>query len=406
MKRRNFLSILLVLCMLFQPFVPLFAENSNTAEVSSAETQFLDAYDQISKLEEIDVSECEGIIKAATGIENTGHAIKNGFTWLGNQWDKLTNDGKNQKEYDEYADYIGQIKEANKKIIEAKAQAECMKTAFDNGGIDAAKNADPSKVSKGSLETQMQAMDDARTALTDAGNCLKDVAKTMETIATVLSGLSTVAGLLSLIPALSGPCAVISLALGIAGDVLSPVAKCMDSAGDGLIAAAQAGANSEAGTYAMDNFKHTAVEEAPKAAFNIALDVVGSKYVGGESSNAIKDASSKYLDDVLDLGGNASKLWDPTSSIVGDTFKYVGTNLGWSEKAIKVASDVTVKAPRAANSFYKAATGENLYENPLTDISVKSQEKNIVKGVGGWLADQVAPAYHEPDLNYDGDDDE
>ena len=56
MKRRNFLSILLVLCMLFQPFVPLFAENSNTAEVSSAETQFLDAYDQISKLEEIDVS--------------------------------------------------------------------------------------------------------------------------------------------------------------------------------------------------------------------------------------------------------------------------------------------------------------------------------------------------------------
>ena len=267
MKRyRSLLSILLVLCMVFQPFVPLFAENSNTAEVSDAETQFLDAYDQISKLEEINIDECKGIIKAATGVENVGHGIVNVGKGIWNLVDGVATGGKNQVEYDQYADYVGQIEEANKKIVEAKEKAETMKAAFDKGGIDAAKDADPSKVNKGSLETQLQAMDDARKALKDAGNCLKEVASTMKTIAKVLSGLGTVAELLSLIPALGTPCAVIGLALSIAGDVLAPVAECLDSAGDGLIAAAQQGEYSEAGTYAMDNFKHTAVEEAPKAA--------------------------------------------------------------------------------------------------------------------------------------------
>ena len=388
--------------MIFQPFVPIFAENSNTAEVSDVETQFLDAYDQISKLEEIDVSECELIIKAATGIENAGHGIVNFGKGLYNLADGVITGGKNQVEYDQYSDYIGQIKEANKKIVDAKAKAECMKTAFDNGGIEAAKNADPSKVNKGSLETQMKAMDEARTALTDAGNCLKEVASTLETIAKVLSGLGTVAELLSLIPALGTPCAVVGLALSIAGDVLAPLAKSMASAGDGLLAAAQQGANSEAGTYALDNFKHTAIEEAPKAALNIALDVAGSSVTG--NSNVIKDASSKFLDSTLDLGGSASKLWDPTSSFVQDAVKLVGTNRGWSEKAIETAPKLITGVPRATNTLYQAATGEKLYDNPVT--GVKQLEKDTAGGVGGWLADQVSPAYHEPDVNYDGDDDE
>ena len=89
---------------------------------------------------------------------------------------------------------------------------------------------------------------------------------------------------------------------------------------------------------------------------------------------------------------------------MGDTFKVIGESRGWSSEAIKAASDLTVKVPRASNTFYQAFTGEKLYDNPVT--GVKQAEKNAVGGVGGWLADQVAPAYHEPDIYYDGDDDE
>ena len=41
----------------------------------------------------------------------------------------------------------------------------------------------------------------------------------------------------------------------------------------------------------------------------------------------------------------------------------------------------------------------------ISDIDVGHKNRFMsAKGVGGWLADQVSPAYHEPDVNYEGDD--
>ena len=394
MKNRfNIISILLILCMLFQPFVPLFAENSNTDELSDAEAQFLEAYDQITALEEINVDECKGVIEAAGFCENVGHFFVN----IGKGVYNLFVDDENEVEYDEYSDYIAQIEEANNKIVEAKAQAEAMKAAFDEGGIDAAKNADPSQVSQGSYETQLQAMDDARTALTDTGNCLKEVASVMSTISTIFSGLGTVLELIALIPGLGLPLAAVGLAFNLASDVLDPCAECLDSAGDGLIAAAQAGENSEAGTYAMDNFKHTAAEEAPKAALNIVLDIVSSDVTG------LKEAALGHFDDVLDAGGNVSKYWDPAKGMVQDAFTSVAGNK-MSEEAIKNASEIAVSIPRTINSMCEDFTGNPLYENPI--MGVEDIGEKAVEGMAGRFADQVAPEYHEPDVNYEGDDEE
>ena len=397
--------------MLFQPFVPVFANNSNTGDITNAETQFLDAYNKIEALEKIDISEVELLVKAAQGAENLGHGVVNGAKGVYNAFDNLITGGKNQVEYDKYSDYIQQIKDANDKIVEAKAQAKCMKSAFDAGGIDAAKNADPSKVSRGSLETQLKAMDDARKALNDAGKCLKEVGNVMSGIAKIFAGLGTVIGLIGLIPGATAVCEPISLAFNLAGDLLTPCAECMKSAGDGLIAAAQEGAFSEAGTYSLDNVKNTAVKEFPKAAFNVVLDVAGSGVTGSADAakdatvNAARSTSSRFLGDA---GGEAveelaKKFWSPTTGFVADVFKAFGTSKGWqfTDDAYKVASKLFTGVPSALSSFSQAFGGPKIEFPKIPGI--KDAEKVVVGDISGAVADTFLPT-HEPDVNYEGDD--
>ena len=70
-------------------------------------------------LEEVDLGKIASVcVGAVSAGENFG-------TWLSNGFDKVFNDGQNQKEY---VDYIKQIEDANAKIRQAKKDAPKVRT--------------------------------------------------------------------------------------------------------------------------------------------------------------------------------------------------------------------------------------------------------------------------------------
>ena len=146
MKRRSFMCLLLVFCMVLQMLAPAFAiqaKNTSTSpssqrsdDVSKAQEEFMKSYETIMALEEVDVgkvgSACVGAVTLGT----------NGWTALKNGFDKVFNDGKNQQEY---VDYMKDIEDANAKSRQAKKDAQAMKKQYDAGKIGDAKKADVNK---------------------------------------------------------------------------------------------------------------------------------------------------------------------------------------------------------------------------------------------------------------------
>ncbi len=377
MKRRSFLSLLLVFGLIMQMLAPAWAvpaKNTTTSatsqrssDVAKAQEEFQKSYDTIRDLKEIELgamtSACVG---GVTIGQNIGTFFKNG-------WDKLTNDGKNQQEY---VDYIKQIEDANAKIRQAKKDAEEMKKAYDSGKIDQAKNADASKIAKGGLAAQAEAVDTLRDTLTTAGTSLQKVGKLCSTISTVLGVVNAVLKVVSIAFPPSAPfigpflafADPAAKALGIAGPLIQ-------AAGDSLVESAKAGQMTD-----DELFKNMAVDVAVEGGKMAAKKLVtkGMEAAGGKIAEEI---TKKYGDELgSKIVGTCTNAWDPNNltkaAVQSDLADYFGDKLSSEagQEALEKMVDKTVD-----------------FVNDKTDMTIPSVsgfvDEKIDEGLD-WAADK------------------
>lgn len=345
MKRRSFLSMLLVFCMIMQMLAPAWArpvegtttsESSSTSqEVSKAQKEFQKSYDTIMALEEVDLGKMASVCVGGVSLfENIG-------TGISNAWDKLTNDGKNQKEY---VDYIKQIEDANAKIRQAKKDAEKMKKDYDSGKINDAKNADPTKIAKGGLAAQAQAVDTLRDTLNTAGSTLQRVGEICSEIGTILGIVNAVLKVVSIgfppSAAVIGPILVVTepaaTALGIAGPLI-------EAAGNSLVESAQAGQFTD-----QELLKNMAVDVAIEGGKQVATELI-TKGITKGAGKVAEEIGKKYGDDVAKkLVGTCSGAWDPMGMVKGAMQSDMTEALGEKfldeagQEALENLADVTI----------------------------------------------------------------
>lgn len=313
MKRyRSFLSILLVLCMLFQPFTApvLFAASDSGDEAAKAMEEFNRVYDEVMALKEVELGP---VTSACVGATSAG---QNFFTWCGNTWDNLTNGGKNQKEY---VDYIGQIEDANKDIRDAQKQMEDIKAQFDAGNVQGAIDADPAAIAQGGIAAQASAMSTLRSTLKTAGNALQQVGGLLDTLSTVTSVISVVLKGIAIafppsaavIGAVSPVLDAASTAMGIAGPLIS-------AAGDSLVETSEAAQISD--ELLVGNM---VIDVATEGTKQVAVKVMskGAEGVMGEMANHIDP------DNADDLLGTMTAHWNPVDAGKQGFSKFLQTNL-------------------------------------------------------------------------------
>ncbi|MBQ2594715.1 MAG: hypothetical protein II567_15710 [Candidatus Riflebacteria bacterium] len=330
MKRRSFLSILLVFCMIMQMLAPAWARpvegtttsessSSRSSDVSKAQEEFQKSYDTIMALEEVDLGKMASVcVGGVSFFENIGVGAHN-------LWDKWTNGGNDQQEY---KDYIKQIEDANEKIRQAKKDAEAMKKQYDAGKIDDAKKADVNKIAEKGFVAQTQAVDTLRDTLTTAGTTLEKVGKVCSEIGTVLGIVNAVLKVVSIAFAPSAPFIAPILvvtepaatALGIAGPLI-------EAAGTSLVESAQAGQFAD-----QQLLKNMAVDVAIEGGKQVATELITKGVTNGLTKGAGKlaeDLGKKYGDDVAKkLVGTCSGAWDPAgiykSAVTSDLTEVLG----------------------------------------------------------------------------------
>ena len=345
MKRRSFMCLFLVFCMVLQFFAPAMARpvegtttsgaNSNSSEVSKAQQEFDKSYETIMALEEVDLGKIASVcVGGVSFFENIGVGAHN-------LWDKWTNGGNDQQEY---KDYIKQIEDANAKIRQAKKDAEEMKKAYDAGKIDDAKNADPNKIVQGGFAAQAEAIDTLRDTLTTAGNTLQKVGKVCSDISTVLGIVNAVlkvvsigfppsATVIGLILLVTEPAAT---ALGIAGPLI-------EAAGESLVDSAQAGQFTD-----EELFKNMAVDVAIEGGKMAATKLITKGITAGAGKLA-EDFADKYGDEAANkLIGTCTTAWDPKSvvktALQSDLTESLGEKFAdeAGQKALEDLADVTI----------------------------------------------------------------
>lgn len=318
MNRRNrfFLSILLVFCMLAQPFVPVFAAPATSSsdagtDAADAMEQFNEVYEQVMALEEVELGGVTSFCVGATsGITNVGK-------WFANGWDKLTNGGQNQQEY---VDYIGQIEDANKDIRDAKAQMEEIKATFDAGNVQDAIDADPAKVAANGIAAQANAMSTLQTTLKTAGTALQEVGKLLDTLSTVTSVISLVLkGIAIAFPPSAAVIAAVTPVLDVASTAMGVAGPLIEAAGDSLVE------TSEAATISDDVLlRNMAVDVGVEGGKQIATHLLskGTEKVIGDFAT--------YLDpdDVEGMTGTITSFWDPKSAASAGVSKYLQGQYG------------------------------------------------------------------------------
>ncbi len=312
------------------------SESSSTSkEVSKAQEEFQKSYDTIMALEEVDLGKMASVCVGGVSLfENIG-------TGISNAWDKLTNDGKNQKEY---VDYIKQIEDANAKIRQAKKDAEKMKKDYDSGKINDAKNADPTKIAKGGLAAQAQAVDTLRDTLNTAGSTLQRVGEICSEIGTILGIVNAVLKVVSIgfppSAAVIGPILVVTepaaTALGIAGPLI-------EAAGNSLVESAQAGQFTD-----QELLKNMAVDVAIEGGKQVATELI-TKGITKGAGKVAEEIGKKYGDDVAKkLVGTCSGAWDPMGMVKGAMQSDMTEALGEKfldeagQEALENLADVTI----------------------------------------------------------------
>ena len=343
MKRRSFLSLLLVFCMVMQMLAPAWARqvegtttssaSQRSSEVSKAQEEFKKSYDTIMALEEVDLGKMASVcVGAVSAGQNFG-------TWLSNGFDKVFNDGQNQKEY---VDYMKEIEDANAKIRQAKKDAQAMKKQYDAGKIDEAKKADVNKIAEKGFVAQTQAVDTLRDTLTTAGTTLEKVGSICSEIGTILGIVNAVLKVVSIAFAPSAPFIAPILvvtepaatALGIAGPLI-------EAAGTSLVESAQAGQFTD-----QQLMKNMAVDVAIEGGKQVATELI-TKGITKGAGKVAEDLGKKYGDDIAKkLVGTCSGAWDPQgiykAAITSDLTEVLGDKF-LEEEAQEALSDAVDK---------------------------------------------------------------
>ncbi len=275
--KRSLISLILVLCMIIQPFVPVFADGNGkdsetSGNVSDAKAQFQEAYDQIMELEEIELG---WGAKAAVGVA--------GFF-----------EGEN---------YLEQVKNANEQIREARENAEQMKKDFDSGKMDEAEKADPKALAQGALTAQTETQAQLQETLNKCGETLVKIADVLDTIATIVAILTPIAEICLAFPPATAAAGVVLSICDVLNTVLPPAAIALRGIGQGLIDTAQTGQFSDrvlVGNVVWD----TGVEFVKDK----AMDALGG--VAGDALGGMWDMSGSITKDLVqaDLGDDLTKL--------------------------------------------------------------------------------------------------
>ena len=428
-QRKSLLSIILVLCMLFQSIVPVFArlDEGGGGSVSDAKAQFEENYKKIMALKPIDLGLIgTGAVGLASGLHNAG-------TWLGN-----TFGGKN----DEYVDYVGEIKKANQEIENAQKQARQMKAEFDKAKLGEVEKMDPSKLEKGPLTTQQNAQVKNQETLKQAGETLKKVGDIVNTVGTVLGIVDPILKMVSIaatvppVTALGAACGaawpfVHALALG-----LPVVGSTLKGAGQGLCDAANIAVQSDEALY---NITHGQEDKNPKnmsVSGTVALGAVkegapaalfaflGSEKGGEIAKNTVGKLGTAFQGTKLGqkvagtsvaqkyFNGDIAKAlkdgwgyeWNPkklTAEVLKDNYSGYAISKGLAADKVDDFFKYAGKAADKIDSFlYKKATGES-----LPTINLKQGFKKGVSGISNAVYDHFKPKAPEDNAGLNADSD-
>lgn len=309
--------------------------SKKSEEVAKAQEEFNKSYEAIDKLEEIELgSMATACVGGVSFFENIGIGASN-------LWDKWTNDGQNQQEY---KDYIKQIEDCNAKIRQAKKDAKKMKEDYDKGKIDDAKNADASKIAKGGLAAQAEAVDTLRDTLTTAGTTLEKVGKVCSDIATVLTLVNAVLKVVSVaFPPSAAVIAPVLLVTEPAATALGIAGPLIEAAGTSLVESAQAGQFTDKQLYG-----NMALDVGVEGGKQLATHLVTKGLIKGGGKLA-EDIGKEYGDDVANkLVGTCSGAWDPMgmakTALQSDLTQALGENFAdeAGQKALEEFTDATV----------------------------------------------------------------
>lgn len=383
-RYKSFLSLLLALLMLLQPFaapMALWAEeeaaNESTASIEDSETSFDDAYTQVMALKEIELGWfMKQVLNCCSIADNCGE-----------YWDSAVNGTK-----PEYVDYVAQIKESNAAVKSAQESMEAAKKDRDNKMIGAAAKLDPKEVADKGLTAAAKAEAVNRECLERAGKLLVGIGDTLDTIKTAVEIIGPIMKIVAAIPI---P-AVQEVALGIS-EVCDAVILALDAAipmlkgtGQGLLDTAEAGYASDA--QLMGNVAMNTAGEAAKVVAEEAISE-GCTSLIGDSAKWFADCGFTNPDSMQAL---SKGFWDTTA---------IGKN---------AASDMTFEALSGMNSVLfnegtKEATKEateglidvGLEAMDMTLPSVKEFAKDKADQAIDWTVDQAEEKVVKPSVGLD-----
>ena len=383
-RYKSFLSLLLALLMLLQPFaapMALWAEeeaaNESTASIEDSETSFDDAYTQVMALKEIELGWfMKQVLNCCSIADNCGE-----------YWDSAVNGTK-----PEYVDYVAQIKESNAAVKSAQESMKAAKEDRDNKMIGAAAKLDPKEVADKGLTAAAKAEAVNRECLERAGKLLVGIGDTLDTIKTAVEIIGPIMKIVAAIPI---P-AVQEVALGIS-EVCDAVILALDAAipmlkgtGQGLLDTAEAGYASDA--QLMGNVAMNTAGEAAKVVAEEAISE-GCTSLIGDSAKWFADCGFTNPDSMQAL---SKGFWDTTA---------IGKN---------AASDMTFEALSGMNSVLfnegtKEATKEateglidvGLEAMDMTLPSVKEFAKDKADQAIDWTVDQAEEKVVKPSVGLD-----
>lgn len=258
MKKRvqtRFFAWLLVLLCVLQPLVIEVAHAESNTALQTIKTQqdaFNEAYQEIMNIKPVEIDWL--LSKTLCGADSA-----NGQAW---------------------GTYEAKIKEANKSIADAKAQAQQAKSLLDLQAIQAQTLATENDGVKSDLVGTVKAKAQLQDGLRTAGEQIKNVGMMMSCISQILGvayivmaaiGAVTTFGIVT---ALVTPLSIASTVLGIVGGGLT-------AAGDSLVASSQAGANTDdAVLVAIGCGVATGVVEGAFSKYGVKIDAGVSSILG------------------------------------------------------------------------------------------------------------------------------
>lgn len=305
----------LVFAILFQPIIaeiPVWAATSSAAEIAKAKQEYQKTYDQIMALETVDLGWFGGgVVDLVSKVESA-----------------VTNKEK---------DYIKQIEEANKQILQAKSDAVATMNLINAGDLDAAAAKDPSQMANGLAESggamakYQEAMTKAGFALVSVGTAFMALSDFLTVTCAVLTIVAIAAG------AISGGSLAVALAPVLAKLIpattyISIAAAMLTAAGNSLISSAEKGVVDDANLLSSLS-KDVAIEGAKIVIAQKLVPLAGGK-IGKLLSKKISSIFNQTAAKAF------TKVWNPKNASANGLSKLVNFKPLYKNSVPKASSQL------------------------------------------------------------------